>query len=453
LFYVDSFDVQYQRYYEAVDNSLHFQGDENRVVGINGFDGSRIYLLNVSDPYESKLLVDKKQKRNNSSSRLDFIPENSGAQYFAASQSAIKQVADIRPYNFIDLKNRRNRGQYLVITPAELSGSAQELADYRSGQGFTTKVVHLRDIFAEFNHGLYSPYAIKEFLAYAFNEWSMPPEYVVLIGDATYDYRDLMGYGGNMLPTIFVSTPHGLFASDNDLADVDNDGIPDMAIGRLPVLSEEEFTNIFNKIKDYEHKTGGWKDKVILLADKGDDKVNFTSDSERVSLLMPADYSLEKIYLTDYSLVNARQRLFNTLGEGAAFVNFFGHAGIDQITQQGLLHSDDIDGLSTNGGAPVITAMTCAVGQFTFPFLDTLAELMVLQPSGGATAIWSASSLSENSEARLLDSFFYSALNRDSETRLGNIINKAFREYALKGNKPYHILIYNLLGDPALIVR
>jgi hypothetical protein len=96
--------------------------------------------------------------------------------------------------------------------------------------------------------------------------------------------------------------------------------------------------------------------------------------------------------------------------------------------------------------------MTCVAGEFIFTTFDTLAELLVLQPNGGATAVWTASGLSENSEARLLDSEFYISLYGDGEPVLGKAINNALYEYFLKGVEPHHIYIYNLLGDPALRV-
>jgi hypothetical protein len=453
LFYVDSFDVHYNRYYNADENSLQLRGDDNRTVSIFDFDSNNIFLLDVTNPYEPELVKNTHVTGlPGSGYQLSFSPESPDAEYLAVAASALKSPLEIAPYTYSGLKKRRNRADYLIISPAELTDAAQELADYRARQGYTVKTVSLEKVINEFNDGIYSPLAIKKFLAHTLSKWRMAPEFVVFIGDATYDYKDVQGYGGNMLPTIFVPTPNGLYASDNYLVDVDDDNVPDMAVGRLPVLTAEELHTVIEKIKDYETLAGFQKNKVLLLADESGDNVNFSTDSDRISRLIPDSYALKKIYLSDYPLNVARQKLFTELNEGAAVVNYIGHAGTDRIAQNGLLKSTDVDTLSSVGSLPIITAMTCVLGEFIFPSFDTLGELLLLQPNGGATAVWTASGLSENDEARLLDSEFYIALYRDGESILGKAINKAFYEYSLKGEEPYHISIYNLLGDPALKV-
>jgi hypothetical protein len=46
------------------------------------------------------------------------------------------------------------------------------------------------------------------------------------------------GYGGNLIPPILAAGPHHLYAADNRFADVHgDDGVPEYAIGRLPVLT------------------------------------------------------------------------------------------------------------------------------------------------------------------------------------------------------------------------
>ena len=52
-------------------------------------------------------------------------------------------------------------------------------------------VVDIDDIYDEFSDGLFNPFAIRRFLRYAYNSWQQPaPTYVVLVGDAHYDYKN-----------------------------------------------------------------------------------------------------------------------------------------------------------------------------------------------------------------------------------------------------------------------
>jgi len=117
----------------------------------------------------------------------------------------------------------------------------------------------------EFNYGLYKPEAIRDFLSYAYHNWEKAPRYLVLAGEGTFDYRNNQGYNDNLVPAILVETPYGLFASDNRYADVDgDDGVPDMAVGRLPVMTSEELDAVISKITAYE-TAGGNRAKRILL--------------------------------------------------------------------------------------------------------------------------------------------------------------------------------------------
>ncbi len=61
---------------------------------------------------------------------------------------------------------------------------------------------------------------------------------MTLVGRGTYDYRDLRGFGDNLVPTLLVGSPDGLVASDVAFADLSgDDGIPEIALGRLPVVT------------------------------------------------------------------------------------------------------------------------------------------------------------------------------------------------------------------------
>ena len=61
---------------------------------------------------------------------------------------------------------------------------------FERSQGLTVKVVDIDEIYNEFNGGVFSPIAIQNFLRYAYDTWQPPaPTYVLLVGDAHYDYK------------------------------------------------------------------------------------------------------------------------------------------------------------------------------------------------------------------------------------------------------------------------
>lgn len=114
------------------------------------------------------------------------------------------------------LKERENRADYIIITHEYLYDSALSLANHRAAQGLKTAVIKVNDIYDEFSHGIFTPRAIKDFLAYTYNYWSLRPRYVVLFGDANYDYKGIYSYSEpNMVPTYMIPGEFGLVATDN----------------------------------------------------------------------------------------------------------------------------------------------------------------------------------------------------------------------------------------------
>ncbi len=343
-----------------------------------------------------------------------------------------------------------NRADYLLIAPSELKTAAASLAGYRESQGFTTMIVDLEDIMDEFNHGRYSPKAIQAFLFHAYHRWRQPPQYVVLVGEGTYDYKDFQGFGDNLVPPLMVSTPFGLYASDNRFADVvGDDGIPEMAIGRLPVVTPEELAAVVEKLIDYEAGLRYRDRRVLLVADNADAGGNFPLDSDRIGSVLPLDLSADKIYLSEHSLNDARQLIMDGLNQGALLVNYLGHGGVDRLANEGMFQTGDVARLENGDTLPVLTAMSCVVGQFAIPGYDSLSEALVLGNRAGAVAVWSPTGLSMNSQAVLLDEAFILSVFSGRNRTLGQSIVEAAETHGFRTDR-YILDIFTLLGDPAL---
>jgi uncharacterized repeat protein (TIGR01451 family) len=450
MFYVDSFDLTYERLYEAVEDSLVCRGGSNQTVTVNGFTDPDILIFDIADPYMPRLVELTTIDYIDGTYRVSFVPSSPDTPYIAFSSSAASTEftawADIPS----DLSDKKNNADYIIISTEELADAAQSLANYRNSQGLETKVVMLGDIMDEFNYGISSPEAIQDFLTHAYQDWKKSPRYVVLAGEGNYDYKDSMGLGDNLVPTMMVDTPFGLTPSDNIFADVDGDHVPEMAIGRLSVLTSEELQDILNKIIMYENSYGS---TIVMLADDPDSGGNFPADSDDIAALVPPTYMLTKIYLSEYDLIDARQLLMSALNSGAFLLNYFGHASTIQLANEGLLRISDLDQLTNLYGLPIVTAMTCTVGKTTLPGFDSLSEALVLKGDGGAVAVWAPTGLAYHFESKILDREFFNAAFENSTAILGDVILKAFQEYNTYGGNSYLLDIYNLQGDPALKMR
>jgi hypothetical protein len=242
-------------------------------------------------------------------------------------------------------------------------------------------VVGLEDVYDEFNSGLAEPPAIRAFLRHATSRWSTPPRYVTLVGRGTFDYRDLRGFGDNLLPTLLVGSPDGLVASDVALADLaGDDGVPEVAIGRLPVLTAAELAAYVEKIQAHEGAVAGeWRRRVLLAADDPDVAGNFTADSDSVAALLPAGFTADRVHLETTTAEAGREAIIQALNDGVVAFNYIGHGGVDRLAEEDLFTSADVPSLANPDRLPLFFAMTCSVGNFALPGYPSLGEAMLLR--------------------------------------------------------------------------
>ncbi len=105
-----------------------------------------------------------------------------------------------------------------------------------------------------------SPWAIRDFLHYAALNWAEAPQHVFLAGDGTLDYRNIWGAGNSVIPAPMTVTGDGLVPSDNLLADwTGEDGVPEIAIGRLPAHGPAELQAYREKVAAFESDDGEWE--------------------------------------------------------------------------------------------------------------------------------------------------------------------------------------------------
>jgi len=263
-----------------------------------------------------------------------------------------------------------------------------------------------------------------------------------------------LGYDDNLVPPLLVSTPEGLFASDNRFGDVKGkDGVPEIAVGRLPVVTAQELRAYIDKISAYEAAGGEWTGRVIMLADNPDNGGNFPGDSSYLATLAQG-YSVGEIYLADFPTADdARQRVLEEFNRGAALVNYTGHAGLDRLAAEGMLMTGDVSSLQNGDRLPVITALTCVVGRFAIPGFQTLSESLVLKGNGGAAAVWAPTGASYNNMSTLLAEKFFKAVFKTRAKNLGDALLNAMKDFATVGGDTVTLNMYNLLGDPALEIK
>lgn len=455
LVFVDHFEVGYDRDLRASGDYLSSRFGAARFAGARLFASSEVSVFDLADPDRPLRLARAKTRPElGGTYRVDFENGAAGGRFVALGRSALRPAPAPELAATPSLRAPANAADYLVIAPPALLGPARDLAAYRRAGGLAAAVVNLDDIYAEFAGGHADPRAIGAFLAYVARGWAQPPRYVLLAGSGSYDWRNVQGYGDNLLPMLLVDRGGSLFPSDARYADFGGDGVPDVAIGRVPALSASELQDYLAKLQAYERGDGPWLDQVLLLADGADSRFDFAAESRSFASLLPRGFASQVLALAEQpSLAATRGQLFGALDEGRAWLTYVGHGGVDRLSAQGLLTKTDVPGLDNPGRLFVLQTVSCHVGLHGLPGFDSLGEDLVIDPAAGAVAVVAPAWLSEHDEAKILADRLLRQVFQLRRERLGDALLHAEASAAASGVPASLLEAYQLLGDPALRLR
>jgi hypothetical protein len=317
------------------------------------------------------------------------------------------------------------------------------------------KFASIEDIESEFGFGEARPEAIRSFLEYAYHQWRQPRiRYVLLLGDATYDFKDYLRTGvRNQVPPMLIRTSYLWTASDPAFAAVHGDDIlPDVAIGRLPAASADELRILVAKILEYETGDANLAGSLLLVTDDSDVAGDFEAHAEEIARGVLAGRNLRRLSISELGSAT-RGELLSALDEGASLLSYIGHGGIHLWADENVFNTGDVPSLAPQAQQPLLLTLNCLNGYFHFPYFDSLAEALLKAEGKGAVAAFSPSGLSLDAPAHRFHLELLDALFHQGHRRLGDAVLAAQSAYAESGEFPELLSIYHLLGDPALRLR
>ncbi len=314
----DWFEVAYARGFAAAADALKFTHAGGYRYRVAGFTSADAELYDVTDPAAVVRVVNGSLSGSGPYT-LEAEPAGaSGARrYLAAASAAIKSPAAVVKDRASSLSSASNAADWILITHRSLGwdgagaeqGWVTALSALRQSQGMRTAVVDIEDIFDEFGYGLPTPQAVKDFLTHAYESWQAPaPQYVLLVGDTSYDYKDNWGSGTvNLVPGYLIYTTHlGETISDEWYGQVSGeDAVADLFIGRLPAATLSQAQAMAAKIVAYESASNSktWQKTLVLSADNQAEvwEAVFETMNEDAAALLPAGMATpERFYLQEY---------------------------------------------------------------------------------------------------------------------------------------------------------
>jgi len=282
----DWFEVHGSFLYRAVNDRITFStGDATGYVQIEvgGFSGPDIVLFDVTNP-RTPIRIETDSVRTDSTGYAFALQDSIGGRraYYACRRGAAFAPGGDGIAALADGDITTREGDYLIITWADFADALAPLVAHRQSQGFTKSVVTIDEVYDRFHGGVKNPLAIRRFLRYAFERWSTPPVFVLLVGDGFEDYKGAAGNAGegefDFVPAYPVWEPDPASeAADNWVAsdawyvmlDGDLDYLPEMLIGRFPVASAAETEALVAKTIAYEttDRDAPWRRRIAFVAD------------------------------------------------------------------------------------------------------------------------------------------------------------------------------------------
>ncbi len=502
------FDITYDRLYRAHKNYIAFTlqpglFDPDRVIQfqVDGFTGKNIdiYKLGVSKILNGKTDFYEDNQRY-SSYRITFQDKiyQPDQKYIAVEENAKLKPYAIVPYKpwkkddeSANLLSPANIADLIIINANIFDDEIQPLADLKKELGYSVEVVDVDQIYDVFNAGIKSPFAIKSFLKYAYNHWdqSIPLQYVILVGDASYRTKDLGPGGSDLIPVpMFTTESFGAAPADIEYAFVSGDDfIPDLHIGRIPANSAADLQHYIEKIRSYQHQDtpGEWHNRSLFISgnDEARSDVEFISgdpifraqNNRIANLKLPEYVFVRKINLAKNDTISGfdphlggRQELLDYFDEGLSFINFFGHGGGAIWADKNILDLAGVDNLNNEDKYPFVASMTCFTGAFENQYREGLAEKLIFAEKKGAIAVLASSSVGWKYNDFAVKWALHDYLWKDGVTfgqavdqmKIDYFINNVYYTESGYTTTPYHDFLresmihqYNLLGDPTLTIK
>lgn len=383
----------------------------------------------------------------------------------------------------------------LVVCPTDFRESIKPWVDYRSKQGIVVRLVESGRSAADVKRQLVESGLGEKTAA------------VLLVGDcvitSAYDAdprKQVPTHYRQPGPTAKFGTTASL-AGDAPYGDLDGDGVPEVSVGRLPVDTPKQLSDVISRIIAYETSSdfGDWRDTIQITAGVGGfgflaDAAIESATRSVLTTTVPNSTRFSVTYCSPSSDFNPGPNDFfpcvlRRYKEGGLFWVYLGHGQITELdrvpgpggSRRPVLDRDDVALLERPASAaPIAVMLACYTGAFDAT-VDSLAEQMVLA-EGGPIAVLAGSRVTMPYGNAIAAQGLINAVYEQKAAWLGQAWLTAQRELAtdasqspdlakrrkmvdmlatavspsadlLPEERLEHVHLYNLFGDPLLMLR
>ncbi|MCX5733195.1 MAG: C25 family cysteine peptidase [candidate division NC10 bacterium] len=339
---------------------------------------------------------------------------------------------------------------YLIVTHELFRRQAERIAELKSAEGLRPVVVDVERAYDRFAAGVFEAQAVRELIRQVAQRTKLA--HVLLVGGDTFDPRGFSDETTGIAHVSYVPSltgwdgEFGRVPSENRYADLDGNGRPDVAIGRLPVQTTDQADALVDKIaRQREVLRATLRTHLVAVDKQGAGDISFRAEAEEtVALLGPVVWA----DLSD-GVGQAQQILMDGLVKGHVATHYFGHGGWDQWSNESVLTVQDAESLAGTGHGTVVFAWSCNSQWYLNDTGPSVNEALLLAPNGGAVASIGPTGETDPALQMQFAALLYPKIL--SGLTLGEALRQAKAE-ALQANPQMQPVVegWSLLGDPSL---
>ncbi len=423
-------------------------------------------IWDVSDP-----LNVQQQDFNFAGGKAQFkLATNHLHEFVAFDGSAFLQAGLIGNVPNQNLHAVRDKNMIIISYP-DFVNQAERLANFHATKdNFSTAIVTPQQIYNEFSNGVQDVTAIRDFLKMVFDNSisGTPLQYVLLFGDASYDYKGILYPHANLVP-VWENADSPMsqtvsYATDDFFAQLTDDDLLDISLGRFPVNTPDEAKDAVDKTFNYVNKSkevfGDWRNVSCLIADDEEGGLFVNQCEELADIIAQKDstINIDKIYLDAYQqeatpsgqrYKDVEDAISRRLSKGTLILNYVGHGGEAGWAHERIVKISDIANWDNTYRLPLFITATCELTRFDNPGRLSAGELMFTNPKGGAIALYTTTRPTFGGANHALSKRIYTnALQKfdGEQLSMGEVLRKS-KNNTKKGINSFK---YVFVGDPAI---
>jgi hypothetical protein len=278
-------------------------------------------------------------------------------------------------------------------------------------------VATTNQVYNEFSSGAQDIGGIRDMMRYFYftagSDQSRMPRYLLLFGDASYDYKNRIPSNSNYVPTYesneslsversyTVDDYFGFLDDNEDIGDFNMVNTLDIGVGRIPVASPAAAEEAVDKIMNYTSAAslGPWRMNNTFIGDNEDNAGEHLANAEEIAgtIDIATPFSNDsKIYLDNLPFVStpggqrcpdANKAINDQIFKGTFLINYTGHGSTTTLAHERILTKEDFNTWKNFNKLPFMITATCDYARYDNPAYVSNGESLILKKDGGTIAM------------------------------------------------------------------